>query len=83
MPSRQTKSAIDSLRRHAPDIVVLDASDPQVETVIAAHIFKGQAFALNYDGVPAEQRDGLQSVHVAHMKRMQDLAKERFATTLN
>jgi hypothetical protein len=83
MQSRQTKTAIDSLRRQAPDIVILDASDPQVEEVIAQHIFKGQAFALNYDGVPAEQRDGLQAVQVAHMKRMQDLAKERFAATLN
>lgn len=83
MQSRQTKNAIDSLRRHQPDIVILDASDPEIEQAIGEHIFKGQAFALNYDGVPAEQRDVLQESHVFYMKTMQDLAKERFTTTLN
>lgn len=83
MQSRHTKNAIDSLRRHAPDLVVLDASDPDIEQAIGRHIFKGQAFALNYDGVPAEHRDALQESHVFTMKAMQDLAKERFATTLN
>jgi hypothetical protein len=83
MQSRHTKSAIDSLRRHVPDIAILDASDPAVERLIGEHIFSGRAFALNYDGVPAEQRDFLQETHVSHMKTMQELAKERFATKLN
>lgn len=83
MQSRQTKSAIESLRRHAPDLVVLDASDPAIEQAIGEHIFKGRAFALNYDDVPAERRDALQESHVFYMKTMQDLAKERFTTTLN
>jgi hypothetical protein len=83
MDFRDTKAAVESLRKRMPGIVVLDAADPDIEGRIGEHIFKGIAFALNYDGVPAEQRDAVQERHVAHMKAMQDLAKERFATTLN
>ena len=83
MQSRETKSALESLRRHQPDLVVLDASQPDVERVIGEHIFRGQAFALSYDSVPADQRDLLQDSHVGYMKAMQDLARERFARTLN
>lgn len=83
MDIRDTKSSVESLRKRMPDIVVLDASDPAVERQIGEHIFMGIAFALNYDGVPAEKRDVVQERHVAHMKAMQDLARERYATTLN
>ncbi len=83
MNFRDTKSAVESLRKRMPDIVVLDASDPGVEKRIGEHIFMGVAFALNYDGVRAEDRDATQERHVAHMKAMQDLAKERYATTIN
>ena len=83
MDIRDTKSSVESLRKRMPDIVVLDASDAAIEKIIGEHIFMGVAFALNYDGVPAEDRDAAQERHVAHMKAMQDLAKERYATTLN
>lgn len=83
MDIRDTKSSVDSLRKRMPDIVILDASDPAIERIIGEHIFMGTAFALNYESVPAEDRDSAQERHVSHMKAMQDLAKERYATTLN
>jgi hypothetical protein len=83
MQSRHTKDAIASLRRRAPDLVVIDANDPMVELRIGEHIFRGQPFALDYDAVPADRRDALQESHVDYMRAMQDLARERFATRLN
>lgn len=80
---RSTKTDAAALRRKSPDIVILDASDPDIEQRIGEHIFKGIAFALDYESVPADRRDALQEAHVAAMKTLQDLARQRYATTLN
>ncbi len=71
------------LKARVPGIAILDASDPEIEVSIGEHIFRGRAFALDYENVPLHLRDALQDAHVEHMRSMQALARDRFAQRLS
>lgn len=65
-----------------PHIVLIDAMAPDLEQRISLNMFRGIAFAIDYEHVPAEQRDRLQDEHVGLMKTIQKLARERHRATL-
>lgn len=71
------------LKARVPGIAILDANDPEIEATIGEHIFRGRAFALDYERVPLHLRDALQDAHVEHMRSMQALARQRFAQRLS
>lgn len=81
MPTVQATRSPQS-RRKLKGMVIIDATEPDVELAIGEHMFKGIAFAVDYAGIPLHLRDGLQDQHVALMRSMQDLVRERAASRL-
>lgn len=64
------------------DLVLIDAREPDLEQRISRNMFAGIAFAIDYGHVPSGIRDRLQDEHVALMKSIQALARERHRATL-
>jgi len=81
--SAEASARSHQLKARIPGIAILDANDPEIEVTIGEHIFRGRAFALDYEKVPPHLRDVLQDAHVEHMRSMQALARQRFAQRLS
>ncbi|WP_293853315.1 hypothetical protein [uncultured Alsobacter sp.] len=75
MPSTQQRPT--RLPRQLEGVVVLNGAAPDVELAIGEHMFKGIAFAVDYEAVPDPERTALQDQHLTLMRSLQDLLRQR------
>lgn len=69
--------------RQLEGVVVLNGAAPDVEVAIGEHMFKGIAFAVDYEGVPDPERTALQDQHLALMRSLQDMLRQRARSRLH
>lgn len=65
------------LPRQLQGVVVLNGAAENIELAIGEHMFKGIAFAVDYEGVPEPGRTALQDQHLMLMRSLQDMLKQR------
>lgn len=81
MPSPHQRPS--RLPRQLEGVVVLNGAAPDVEVAIGEHMFKGIAFAVDYEGIPDPERTALQDQHLTLMRSLQDMLRLRARSRLH